>query len=104
MFPTDADVQSNGSGLLVNLASDRMGQRQLLNMGCIDALVAAVKVHQDNNALIEHTCQLLSMIASRKDLKAQLPIGYCRSVVDIASRSDDGSVKRWGNWLKSLTI
>ena len=102
-FPSDAEIQGNAAGLLVNIATDRQGQRQLLNLGVIDALVAAVKIHTDNSALLEHTCQLLSMIAARKDLKAQLPPSYVSTVFEIANKSDDPSVRRWAGWLKNLT-
>ena len=101
-FPDDGDVQTNASGLLINLATDRQGQRQVLNLGCIDALVNSVKAHQDNVSLIEHTCQLLAMISARKDLRSQLPPKYSATVLDIASRIHDPSVQRWYNWLKSL--
>ena len=102
-FPDDGAVQTNGSGLLVNLAVDRNGQRNLLNLGCLDALVAAVQKHPENDTLIEHTCQLLSMIASRKDLKTLLPKSQCKTVSDIAQSRSDPSVRRWGGWLKNLT-
>jgi len=102
-FPDDGSVQSNGSGLLVNLAVDRNGQRNVLNLGCLDALVNAVQNHPDNDTLIEHTCQLLSMIASRKDLKPLLPKSHCRVVAEVAQTRTDPSVRRWGGWLKTLT-
>ena len=102
-FPDDASVQCNGSGLLVNLAVDRNGQRNVLNLGCLEALVNAVQNHPDNDTLIEHTCQLLSMIASRKDLKPLLPKSFCKIVSDIAQTRTDPSVLRWGGWLRNLT-
>ena len=101
-FPDDGSVQSNGSGLLVNLAVDRSGQRNVLNLGCLDALVTAVQNHPENDTLIEHTCQLLSMIASRKDLKSLLPKSHCRTVVEVALSRNDPSVRRWAGWLKNL--
>ena len=102
-FPEDGSVQMNGSGLLVNLAVDRNGRRNVLNLGCLDALVSAVHNHPENDTLIEHTCQLLSMIASRKDLKHSLPKSHCRTVSDIAQTRDDPSVRRWAGWLRNLT-
>jgi hypothetical protein len=101
-FPDDPEIQGNAAGLLVNLAADRQGQRQLLNLGVIDTLIAAIKLHEDNSALLEHTCQLLSMIAARRDLKSQLPTEYVQTVIFYASKSDDPSVRRWANWLKNL--
>ena len=100
-FTDDPVVQTNASGLLVNLASDRQGQREVLNTGCLEALVEAVSTHSDNVALLEHTCQLLAMIASRKDLRAQLPKQYCVQVLPIADQCSDTSVRRWANWLRS---
>lgn len=100
-FADDPVVQTNASGLLVNLASDRQGQREVLNMGCLEALVEAVSTHCNNVALLEHTCQLLAMIASRKDLRAQLPKEYCVQVLEIAYQCSDNSVTRWANWLRS---
>ena len=102
MFPTDSAVQSNALGVLVNIATDRQGQRQLVNLGCIDAVVAAVKLHKSVDSIVENASQLLSMIGSRKDLRSQIPTGYYKAVAEIALKSSDGSVRRWGNWLQGL--
>lgn len=103
MFPQDAEVQTNAAGLLVNLAADKHGQREVVNLGCVEALVAGVKAHPDKTILLEHACQILAMIAARKELRAQLPLKYTSAVLDIAGKHEDPSVKRWSNWLKSLT-
>jgi hypothetical protein len=102
-FPHDEEVQTNASGLLINLAADRQGQRHVLNLGLVDALVSAVQLHDDNPNLVEHACQLLAMISARKDLREQLPAKYYNIVIDVAAKFDDPSVTRWCNWLKSLT-
>ncbi len=102
-FPHDEDVQVNASGLFVNLAADKHSQERVLNLGCMEALVAAVTTHPDNVSLVEHACQLMTMISARRDLRQQLPSAYREAVLEVAGTLDDPGVKRWCNWLKSLS-
>ena len=100
MFPADPDVQTNALGVLVSLAADRSAQRQIINLGCLDCVIAAVRAHPDTDSVVEHACQILAMFA--KDLRAQVPPGYCRLAAETAARSQDPGVRRWGEWLSSL--
>lgn len=105
-FPESPDVQGNATGVLVNLsaAEDVSIKKKLLHLGCIEAIVSAVTRHSANSLVLEHACQLLSILAANRELKTHLNSEHIRTVLDIASKSRDPSVKRWTAWLAKLAL
>jgi hypothetical protein len=101
-FPNDAQVQCNSVGLLIQITAN--APSGVVSQGCLSSLVAAVEAHPNNDELLEQVCQVLAMIAARKDLKDQLPLQYCRTVADIAHGTSDPAVTRWVNWLERLIV
>lgn len=102
-FPAHAEVQGNASGILINLGAscDRSFQENMLSKGLVETVVSAVTRHRSNSIVVEHACQLLSMMAARKE--SRLSKDHVRSVLEIATKSRDPSVQRWAGWLANLS-